>query len=227
MRLCPVCCRGFEPGPKGQRQVHCSTRCTMWWTKFDMRARVARMRWNQRCEVCSTQIHDPAKWGWGDLRGYGGKRFCGKACKEYALGNQRTSADRCDLRWESCGDCGGWVSVPPRAAGLLCRECSATHAAENRRRKNRRRHLAIQGNGGSPGAYTLADIIHRDGSSCHLCRHTVDSSLSGLHPMGPTIDHLIPVSAGGLDDPINVALAHRSCNVRRGARGEVQLRLIA
>jgi 5-methylcytosine-specific restriction endonuclease McrA len=51
--------------------------------------------------------------------------------------------------------------------------------------------------------------------------------LSGDHRMGPTIDHLIPVSKGGADVPENVALAHRSCNCARGNRGAVQLRLAA
>lgn len=66
----------------------------------------------------------------------------------------------------------------------------------------------------------------RDGFRCHLCRGRVDMRLSGMHPKGPTIDHLIPVTAGGGDDPTNVALAHRECNVRRQTGGEVQLRLL-
>jgi 5-methylcytosine-specific restriction endonuclease McrA len=45
--------------------------------------------------------------------------------------------------------------------------------------------------------------------------------------MGATVDHLIPVAHGGTDDPRNVALAHRVCNVRRQDKGEVQLRWAA
>jgi len=74
--------------------------------------------------------------------------------------------------------------------------------------------------------YVLGDIAHRDGYRCHLCRKLVDMKLSGRDPMGPTADHLLPVSDGGGDDPQNIALAHRSCNVRRGVRGSVQLRLV-
>lgn len=45
--------------------------------------------------------------------------------------------------------------------------------------------------------------------------------------MGATVDHLIPLSAGGTDDLGNVALAHRQCNTRRSNTGAAQLRLMA
>lgn len=35
-----------------------------------------------------------------------------------------------------------------------------------------------------------------------------------------TIDHILPQSAGGSDDPDNLALACRNCNERRGNRSE-------
>jgi 5-methylcytosine-specific restriction endonuclease McrA len=50
-------------------------------------------------------------------------------------------------------------------------------------------------------------------------------SLPGTHNMGATIDHLVPVSAGGKDSLSNVRLAHRSCNCARGVGGSVQLML--
>jgi len=34
--------------------------------------------------------------------------------------------------------------------------------------------------------------------------------------MGPSIDHLVPVSKGGTDDDENLYLAHLMCNKRRG-----------
>jgi 5-methylcytosine-specific restriction endonuclease McrA len=72
----------------------------------------------------------------------------------------------------------------------------------------------------------LKMVGDRDGWRCHLCGGRVRSDLSGSQELGPTIDHLVPVSAGGRDELVNVALAHRRCNVARGNRGEVQLRLL-
>jgi 5-methylcytosine-specific restriction endonuclease McrA len=37
-------------------------------------------------------------------------------------------------------------------------------------------------------------------------------------PGFPTLDHLIPASKGGTDDPENLKLAHRSCNRAKGDR---------
>jgi len=75
-------------------------------------------------------------------------------------------------------------------------------------------------------SYSLAELIERDKSTCHLCGKHVDCSLSGRDEMGPTIDHILPLSFGGADCKSNVKLAHRSCNVSRGNRGTVQLMLV-
>lgn len=90
----------------------------------------------------------------------------------------------------------------------------------DRQQRNKRRGAAT----GIP--YTLRMIIDRDGDRCHLCRKPVDMSLPGTHKLGPTIDHLIPISANGLDCFTNVALAHWHCNIKRGATGPAQLRLV-
>lgn len=73
--------------------------------------------------------------------------------------------------------------------------------------------------------YRFSEIAERDHFTCHLCRKPIDMTLSGRHPQGPTIDHLLPVSCGGGDEAHNVALAHSRCNIKRGTKGVVQLRL--
>jgi len=53
---------------------------------------------------------------------------------------------------------------------------------------------------------------------CHLCGGLVDKSLRWPHPMSPEVDHVVPVSVGG--HPYarsNARLAHRICNLRKGA----------
>lgn len=63
-------------------------------------------------------------------------------------------------------------------------------------------------------------IYDRDGWTCGICSEPVDSTLSGHHQWGPTLDHIMPRSLGGSDEPTNLRLAHRACNSRRGARVE-------
>jgi 5-methylcytosine-specific restriction endonuclease McrA len=73
---------------------------------------------------------------------------------------------------------------------------------------------------------SIEELCQRDGFRCHLCRRRVNPNLRAPHPRSATFDHLMPVSAGGNDDPANLALAHFGCNSSRGARGTVQLALI-
>lgn len=50
-------------------------------------------------------------------------------------------------------------------------------------------------------------VLRRDDYRCHIC------GLSGADQ----VDHLVPVSMGGTDDPTNLAAAHARCNNQRGA----------
>lgn len=54
-------------------------------------------------------------------------------------------------------------------------------------------------------------INFRDGLLCWIC----GSDLSKVEPFFRTLDHLIPISAGGTNDPSNLACACRSCNSQR------------
>lgn len=96
-------------------------------------------------------------------------------------------------------------------------------ALERTRRKNRkRRHDGIISE-----PYTVAGIAERDGYRCGVCRRKVDMGLSGLHPRGPTIDHIVPLVISRDDTRTNVQLAHRDCNMAKWARdGGQQLLLI-
>lgn len=54
---------------------------------------------------------------------------------------------------------------------------------------------------------------------CHLCGGLIDLSLHWNDPMSWTIDHIRPLSEGGLpEDLSNAAPAHRRCNSIKGAK---------
>lgn len=113
-----------------------------------------------------------------------------------------------------------------RARGLLvailARPAARARAAKDiNRRKSSKRRKARMGE-----RYRFIDIAERDGWRCHLCGGKVPQREHRGRPLDPEIDHLVPVSAGGSDEPSNVALAHRKCNMSRGARGSAQLRLL-
>ncbi len=99
-----------------------------------------------------------------------------------------------------------WVAANPERARVLRRDA-------NRRRRARRLGLVVV-------RYRRLDIYERDGGRCHICKQAVPKDRF-------TLDHLIPWSQGGPDSPENVAVAHQSCNARRGpGRLPAQLRLV-
>ena len=60
------------------------------------------------------------------------------------------------------------------------------------------------------------EIAVRDNFICHLCSQVVDMSLPRTFGFGGTVDHVIPISKGGLDVMENVKLAHWTCNRKKG-----------
>jgi 5-methylcytosine-specific restriction endonuclease McrA len=74
--------------------------------------------------------------------------------------------------------------------------------------------------------YADREIYERDGWRCHLCGRRIFKSKRWPDPKSGTIDHIVPLSEGGIDEPANVAAAHWDCNREKRARalGE-QLRL--
>jgi 5-methylcytosine-specific restriction endonuclease McrA len=63
-------------------------------------------------------------------------------------------------------------------------------------------------------------IYERDGWTCHLCNKSVPQntqwSNDDWQPDYPTLDHVVPRSHGGTDQPSNLRLAHMLCNTLRG-----------
>lgn len=56
--------------------------------------------------------------------------------------------------------------------------------------------------------WVRAQVFARDGESCAICRRGDD----------PTVDHIVPLAAGGTDRFSNLRVLCRSCNGRKGCR---------
>jgi hypothetical protein len=117
-----------------------------------------------------------------------------------------------------CTDCGADAERMTRV-GPLCVRCSLARKRVRYQRRNLKRRA------GGTVLMSINELADRDGWRCHICRHRVSHRLQWPHPRSPSRDHLVPVSDGGSNDPVNLALAHLACNVKRGRRGGVQLLL--
>lgn len=60
--------------------------------------------------------------------------------------------------------------------------------------------------------YVDREIFERDSWICQICHFPIDESIPRTEADGATIDHVIPLSIGGIDAPSNVVAAHWRCN---------------
>lgn len=209
MEACKGCGDRLSPMKyQGREKIWCSQAC---------RARALRRSaglWTvdsaprRRCDFCDAEFQ-PAR---------SVQKFCSSECgwRFRDLGRERKGRT---ARVVACFQCGA-PAGPTVSSRSLCGNCRAENQRANNRRKNSKRRGAV-----SLVVYKMSEIAERDGWRCHICSKSVNKKLPGTDPNGPTIDHLVPISDGGADVPENVALAHRACNVRRGAGGIAQLRL--
>jgi 5-methylcytosine-specific restriction endonuclease McrA len=118
----------------------------------------------------------------------------------------------------SCGSCGAPFKRSNQS--MTCSSCASSRRNSSEQRRRERMKC------GDRDIHWLA-LGERDGWRCHICAKKVPRVGGDAARMdGATVDHLVPIADGGKHAWDNVALAHRSCNLSRGARGEVQLRLV-
>lgn len=73
----------------------------------------------------------------------------------------------------------------------------------------------------APGVLIVpADVFDRDGWICGLCAGVVDPELKYPDSMSVSLDHIIPVSLGGMHSMANVQCAHLFCNLSKNNRVE-------
>ena len=133
------------------------------------------------------------------------------ACKE-------CDANRKGINVGICVECGEeFKQYSPKQ--ILCKGC---HAKQERQKKNAyhgARERKARENGKVDYSITLAKLIKRDKHICKLCGRKVnendyvyigDNFIAGNEY--PSIDHIIPLSKGGVHQWDNVQLAHRLCN---------------
>ena len=150
-----------------------------------------------------------------------GRRWCSNECRRerHVHFVRWGRGDVCHLA--KCIECDAITSPIATYSGpARCQQCRAL----NRSVAEARRRQVVSAGDTKIGWRTVGE---RDGWVCHLCDRVVRATAGGAdRPDGATVDHLIPISAGGLHEWKNVALAHRSCNLKRGATGLAQLRLV-
>lgn len=61
-------------------------------------------------------------------------------------------------------------------------------------------------------------VLERDRWTCHICQRRISQCAVWPWLTSPTVDHVVPLSAGGASTLDNLAAAHWRCNVLRGVQ---------
>lgn len=199
LRCCRVCDmptgRLRKGRPRDFCQRHNSSNERQKWS-----ASQVRMALGIKCATCH-EAFEPVKVG---------QLYCSERCRHRSYLN-RQKLDRLNQR--TCSECGAVLGVLYKKLCVSCKS-QAQRAVDARRNQKRR---------AAGPAIDRTALIRERGEKCHLCGKRIDLRLSGLHPMGLHIEHLVPVSDGGTNDLDNLHIAHRVCNLKRGNRGPAQL----
>lgn len=86
-----------------------------------------------------------------------------------------------------------------------------------RAREDSRRHRARRF-GADLGPIDAEAVWQRDGGRCQLCGEPVSRDVAWPAWGSPSIDHVLPLTRGGLHVMENVTLAHLGCNKSKGNR---------
>lgn len=222
-------CRTCGQRPAERRGRNAGTLCEACFADLNERRaarRSARQAERARAQAEQARTSLSCHWCCGDYVATSRpmhRRFCSSDCSKAAAAHARRvgAVDRSHL--PICLRCGERTQCPPALFGFpMCTQCRAADL-EN---ENRIKSLARRGVVSVGDDITVTELGQRDGWRCHICGKRVNPDVAWPNRTAGTIDHLVPIVAGGSHTWDNVALAHARCNSSRGEGGDVQLKLV-
>jgi hypothetical protein len=199
--LCEVCTAQYRPTFSGQRT--CGRACGVELQRLNRPERVqpppcSTVRY-AHCRRCDDLFVARSKTS----------LHC-RTCKATSACGPLKPAVTHTCAW--CGDAftSGWSRGKPKGRRrTYCGDRCARKAAHAARAASR------------PGQFKVSPRVRRQvhqayGYRCHLCDRPVRRDVPVGHCWYPTLDHLVPRSLGGSDEPANLATAHMWCNSMRG-----------
>lgn len=209
-RTCIGC--GADYMPRVHEQQRCKKGCGR------QHRRAAR-----DCEICS-QPYQPT---------HTEQRTCGRGCGE-ALRRSVTGTMPVERQWPR-----STVHFPTCLCGVLfaarketarycpsCQAKGASHCTMLRYYSDpafrddflARAHARRAGKlGAGHEMITITYLVERDRGRCGICRTPVRGKRGTSR--GPSIDHIVPLSRGGMHELVNVHLAHLDCNISKNCFG--------
>jgi hypothetical protein len=219
-RACKVCGVTFKQRTisgsfylNGRMPQFCSRRCAAAQKRFDGAVRraetaakreYAKMRERDtapslRCIQCGKTI-DGQK-----------KKFCNRKC----CTKWNTDLARKPVVRKACDHCGKIFEKGMR--GGAARKCCSSKCSDAAASSNHNARRRAQEMGSKTERVSRFDIFARDGWRCKICGKKTLRSKRFPHPMSATLDHIVPLAAGGSHTADNLQCACNECNYRKAA----------
>jgi hypothetical protein len=150
------------------------------------------------------------------------KGFCSPKC--FAVYREMLPCSRCKSLTPSM-----WKrrQLCPACLDIANREKKRQHKRlYGRNHRSRARHHGVQYQ-----SVPVKQIYERDNYTCQIClkkclpKAMLSKQTGKIHPMSPTIDHIVPMCRGGDHVEANLQTACFRCNTAKGSKGGGQLRL--
>lgn len=199
---CEYCGKDFE----GRKRKYCCKECCQEAYKKKQREEWASSPKSKRqthCEMCGVELPKYKS------------RFCCTECKSRYNHIKTGAVSHSEPIKKICVVCGKEFETWKSRQLTCSHECSVRAHASDRR---------IRGKVVDRGI-TLEKLARRDNNQCRICglfvdwgdvRKTGKTTICG--GMYPSVDHITPLSLGGLHAWNNVQLAHIRCNTVKGNR---------
>lgn len=195
----------------GARRLYCSVRCR----RDSDWARKKLGPFSGNCQRCGSA------WTNEKMR----QKFCSYECK-YADGLDRAAQRYAEFREANplpelyhftCDLCSVEFSKPYQVKGIAVQRGIYCESCRPIAQTMRYRLKTVKRQSQTTHANRIAheQLAERDGLNCYLCNEVIDMALPKTSKYGATIDHVVPLSRGGLDELDNLKLAHWTCNLAK------------
>ena len=181
---CKPRCSVEECGEASRKLGYCANHYSMWKLHGEIREWSHKWSTVLVCEYCG----GPS----GLKRGF--RKYCSPNCAQFAAAYPNGRP-----KFATCAGCNKRIDLNELGKGgkrkrvgtKLCPRCRASIHKHD---------------------MTVEMLADRDGVDCTICGESVDLSAVNPDPFRPSIDHYIPRSRGGTNDPDNLKLTHLWCN---------------
>ena len=207
--ICQQCGKEYRPKAK-DRTTFCSRECAFAFKKAHRKPEKPKgIKTPRYCEICGAPLTALQQ------------KYCGRECQ--AKAQSRRSGQIISAICRGCGETFEYVRYNLERE-YCSRKCSKTATQERNpvaykrmRRVARQKRRARKYGNGPVDAIDPMVVYERDGWRCGICGKKVSRHSSCPYPLSPSLDHIVPLAAGGTHTWGNVQCAHFMCNSRKGA----------